>query len=131
MPITPFYAALLAIMFIFLSVRTLRTRRALKIAVGDNGNQQMLRTMRVHANFAEYTPIALILIYFFEALGGLAWLVHIFCLCLFAGRISHAYGVSQLNETYKFRVFGTAMTFTAILSAVIGTLFLYGKYFVA
>lgn len=129
MPITPFYAALLAIMFIFLSVRTLRTRRALKIAVGDNGNQQMLRAMRVHANFAEYTPIALILIYFFEALGGYAWTAHIFCLCLLAGRVSHAYGVSQVNEIYKFRIFGMTMTFAAILSAVIGLFFLYGKHF--
>jgi uncharacterized protein len=131
MPITPFYAAILALMFVFLSVRTLRTRRALKIAVGDNGNQQMLRIMRVHANFAEYTPIALLLIYFFEALGGLAWVAHIFCICLLVGRVSHAYGVSQLNEVYKFRVFGMAMTFTAILSAVIGLLLLYGKHFAA
>jgi uncharacterized protein len=129
MLITPFYAALLALLFVYLSVRTLRTRKILKIAVGDNGNQQMIRAMRVHANFAEYTPIALILIYFFEVLGGFTWLAHIFCLCLLAGRVSHAYGVSQINEIYKFRIFGMAMTFTAILSAVTGNLFLYGKFF--
>ncbi|MGB8855130.1 MAG: MAPEG family protein [Burkholderiales bacterium] len=125
MLITPFYAALLGLMFIVLSVRTLRTRRTLRIAVGDDGNQQMLRTMRVHANFAEYTPIALLLVYFFELLGGYQSLTHLFCICLLAGRISHAYGLSQLKENYKYRIFGMAMTFTAIVSASVGLLFLY------
>ena len=38
MPIVPLYAALLAIFFVFLSVRTLRLRRTLGVAVGDGGN---------------------------------------------------------------------------------------------
>jgi uncharacterized membrane protein YecN with MAPEG domain len=30
-------------------------------------------------------------------------------------RISHAYGISQINENFRFRIFGMAMTFAAIL----------------
>ena len=60
--IIPLYAALLALLFIALSVRTLRLRRHLKIAVGDAGNTQMLRAMRAHANFAEYVPMCLLLL---------------------------------------------------------------------
>ena len=52
MDIRPFYAALLGMLFFVLSVRTLRLRRKLQIAIGDAGNQQLLRAMRIHSNFA-------------------------------------------------------------------------------
>ncbi|HAY26639.1 MAG TPA: glutathione metabolism protein, partial [Candidatus Accumulibacter sp.] len=58
----PAYAALLALFFVALSIRTLRLRRELRITVGDGGNPAMLRAMRVHANFAEYVPLGLILL---------------------------------------------------------------------
>ena len=56
MRITSFYSALLALLFCALSLRTLLLRRKLRVAVGDAGNLQLLRAMRVHANFAEYVP---------------------------------------------------------------------------
>jgi uncharacterized membrane protein YecN with MAPEG domain len=59
--VTPVYAAILALIFIALSVRTLQLRRQLNIAVGDKNDLQMLRSMRVHANFAEYVPLSLLL----------------------------------------------------------------------
>ncbi len=127
MSITPFYAAILGLLFVFLSVRTLKLRRNLKIAIGDAGNQQMLRAMRVHANFAEYAPISIVLIYLFEAQGGYKILIHVLCLCLLAGRFVHAFGVSQTSENYNFRVFGMAMTFTAIITSALGLFFLYAK----
>lgn len=115
MLITGFYAALLGLLFVALSVRTLRLRRVLGIAVGDAGNPKMLRAMRVHSNFAEYIPFALFLIYLSETQGVNRLLVHALCLALLVGRLSHAYGVSQLNENYRFRVAGMAMTFTPII----------------
>ncbi len=117
MHIVPFYASLLALLFVALSVRTLRMRRRLKIAIGDAGNQAMLRAMRVHSNFAEYVPLSLLLIYFVEVSGANSLLVHVLALCLLVGRTSHAFGVSQVDENYTFRVFGMAMTFTSLVAA--------------
>jgi len=114
---TGLYAALLGLLFIALSVRTLRLRRSLRIAVGDAGNPAMLRAMRVHSNFAEYTPLALFLIYLSETQGAHSLLVHALCLALLVGRLSHAYGVSQSNEDYRYRVTGMALTFTSIVVA--------------
>jgi uncharacterized membrane protein YecN with MAPEG domain len=37
--ITPYYAAILALLFIVLSVRTIKTRREHKIAIGDGGKK--------------------------------------------------------------------------------------------
>ena len=75
-PITGMYAGILALFFVALSVRTLRTRRRNQIAVGDGGNSEMLRAMRVHGNFAEYAPLALLLIALVESNGAGANWVH-------------------------------------------------------
>ncbi|MDJ0957703.1 MAG: MAPEG family protein [Arenicellales bacterium] len=123
--ITPAYAALLALIFFGLSVRTLRLRRALQIPIGDADDQSMLRAMRVHANFAEYTPFALLLIFMLELSGVNSWLVHGLCICLTLGRLSHAFGVSKISENYRYRVFGMAMTFTALLGAAVSLLTTY------
>jgi uncharacterized membrane protein YecN with MAPEG domain len=111
------YTSLLSLFYVFLSIRTLLKRRKLKISVGDNGNSEMLRAMRVHANFAEYVPLALFLIYLTLQQGASDFVIHLLMLILFIGRISHAYGVSQTKENFIFRVSGMAMTFTVLISS--------------
>lgn len=117
MKILPLYAALLTLLFVALSIRTLRLRRSLKIGLGDAGNDRMLRAMRVHSNFAEYVPLCLLMLFLVEGQGAHASLVHALAICLLIGRLSHAYGVSQERENYAFRVAGMAMTFTTLLSS--------------
>jgi uncharacterized protein len=125
MKLLPLYAALLALVFVFLSVRTLMLRRKLQIGVGHGGNEQLLRASRVHSNFAEYVPITLMLIYFAEMQGASANFVHFAGGALLIGRILHAYGVSQVKENLNFRVVGMILTFASILSAARQVLFAY------
>jgi uncharacterized membrane protein YecN with MAPEG domain len=117
MKIVYIYAALHAIFFFALSVNTIRARRRFQIALGDAGNEKMLRAISVHANFAEYVPMSLFLLFLLEERGATPWLVHALCLALTFGRLSHAYGVSQQKENFAFRVTGMAMTFTALLTS--------------
>jgi uncharacterized protein len=117
--ILPVYAAVFAIFFVALSIRTIRQRRSLKIGLGDAGNKDMQRAVRVHANFAEYVPFSLLMIFLVEQSGVYAWLVHLLCLGLLAGRLSHAYGVSQAKENYKFRITGMALTFTTLFACAV------------
>lgn len=117
--ILPIYAAILTLLYVALSIRTLRLRRTLRIAIGDAGNERMLRAMRAHSNFAEYVPLALLLIYLAETLGAQPLLVHGLCLCLLAGRAVHAFGVSRLREDYRFRVAGMALTFTTLIVSAV------------
>ena len=127
MLITPAYAAIFALLFVALSLRTVRLRRRLRVAVGDGGDAQLQRAARVHSNFAEYVPFALVLIYFTEiGAAGNAW-VHGLCLALLAGRLLHAYGVSQVKENYRFRVASMALTFIVILSAAFLLLYAYAS----
>jgi uncharacterized membrane protein YecN with MAPEG domain len=120
--IVPIYAAILAVMFVALSIRVIALRRASKLPLGFQGDVALERRVRAQGNFAEYVPLALLLLAFVEMRGAPAWLVHAMALVLVAGRLSHAYGVSQLRESFAFRVSGMAMTFTVILSAALAIL---------
>lgn len=117
--IIPFYASLLALLFLFLSYRVIRLRRALKASIGDAGDKQLLRAMRVHSNFAEYTPLALLLLLALELQVFYPWALHVLGATLVVGRLLHAYGVSQTREQLQFRIAGMACTFAAILAAAV------------
>jgi uncharacterized protein len=114
MPITALYAALLVPLFIFLSLRVIRTRRGRKIGIGDGQDTRMLRVMRVHANFTEYVPMSLVLMALAESTGVHTLLLHAAGVALIAGRLSHAFGVSQDVENFTFRVTGMVLTFTVL-----------------
>ena len=118
--IVPFYAALLAGFYIFLSVRVVRIRRQEKVGIGDANNLRLRRAIRAHGNFAEYAPLAVILAAFVEMQQFAAVIVHALCWILIVGRLIHAYGVSQEKEDYRFRVAGMVLTLTSIaLSALL------------
>lgn len=124
MKVVTLYAGLLALLFVVLSVRTLRMRRRLRIAIGDGSDQQMLRAMRVHSNFAEYVPLSLLLLYLVEESGATPAYMHALGAALLIGRLLHAIGVSQVDEKYWFRIAGMALTLTVLIAAA--TRLLYG-----
>jgi uncharacterized protein len=78
-----------AILNLWLGVRVGRTRVAEKISIGDGGNPQLIARMRAQLNFAEYTPVVLILIALIElAQGSGEWLWTVAALYI-AARILH------------------------------------------
>ena len=125
--IVPTYAAILGLLFVALSVRTFRLRRSLRVIVGDGGNPVMLRAMRVHANFAEYVPIGLLLIALAETQGAPAAGVHLACATLLVGRVAHAVGVGRVDEDFRFRVFGMGATLGVIVLASLYLLTAYAR----
>lgn len=125
MLVTPMYAAIFGFIFVALSVRTLLLRRRLKVGIGDGEMPILARAVRVHSNYAEYVPLSLILLYFLETQVGTSLWIHILCSALLIGRITHAFGVSQVEENYRYRVIGMALTFTVIICASLGLMSSY------
>ncbi len=114
MPITAFYAALLAPLFILLSIRVIRARRACQVPLGDGGDGVVLRCMRVQANFAEYVPLTLLMMALAESLKTAPWLLHVMGIALVLSRMIHAFGVSQPKENLTLRVAGTGATLSVL-----------------
>jgi uncharacterized protein len=120
--IVPIYAAILALIYIGLAMRVIRSRRGARIAIGTGGNTELARAIRVHGNFAEYVPLTLLLLTFMEMQGRPSWWIHLLCLALIAGRLVHAYGVSQEQENILFRTVGMVTTFAVLASSSVSLL---------
>ena len=116
--IVPFYASLLAALYVFLSIRVIRMRVANRVGLGDGSNPRLQRAIRVHANFSEYVPLALILVTFVEMRHSPLALVHGLSLSLLFGRLIHSYAVGQEQENVGLRVAGMVLTFSTIGAAV-------------
>lgn len=119
---TALYAALLALIFIVLSVAVVRQRRRFQVALGDGGHAPLQRAIRAHANFAEYVPLALLVLFLAEYSGLQPTLVHLLGIILLCARISHAFGVSKEPEPLKFRVLGMVLTFSVLLLSALAIL---------
>lgn len=114
MPITALYAGLLAPLFLFLSARVIGRRRQARVEIGAGDDTELLRRMRVHANFAEYVPFAIVLIALSESLKAPAFWLHALGLTLVLARAIHAYGLSQTPHILRYRVLGMVLTFGVI-----------------
>lgn len=122
---TPFYAALLALFYVFLSGRVIKLRVKYQVGIGDGEHPLLTRAIRVQANFGEYIPIALLLVWMYETMNGAPLLVHFFGVALCVGRLLHAYGVSQPKEKLLFRQTGMVMTFLVVVVCAFSILVKY------
>jgi uncharacterized membrane protein YecN with MAPEG domain len=114
MVVTPLYAGLLALWFLVLSVRVLNYRRQ-GISFGDGGNPKVLRVVRGHANFAEYVPLALLLMAILELSRFSIYVLHALGITLVIARLLHGYALS-FTEHFQFgRVGGAALTIAVLL----------------
>jgi len=122
---TALYAALLALFYIVMSFKVVGKRRQYQIGIGSNGEMALERAIRVHGNFAEYVPFALLLMFLAEYSGLAALYIHILGVALIIGRFSHAWGVRQVKEPMRFRVFGMVLTFSVMLLSALAIFVLY------
>ena len=116
-PVTAFFAGLLALIFIALSVYVIVRRYTVKVAIGDGGDTIISRRIRAHANFAEYVPIALILMALNEINGASESWLALAGWALVLGRLLHAFSLTRFEVRRGkiiFRQIGMALTFTVI-----------------
>lgn len=112
--IIAFWTLPLTLIFIWLSFRVIRYRRAERIPLGSGGNPALERAIRAHANFAEFVPFAVLLLILAEWGGAWPLLVHALGALLVAARLSHGVGMVQDPEDYRFRVCGMMGTFSVM-----------------
>ncbi|MEM6303484.1 MAG: MAPEG family protein [Pseudomonadota bacterium] len=117
--VTPIYAALLGLFYIGLAVRVIRYRRGNRISLGDAEDKAMRKRLRVHGNFAEYAPLALILLLLVELQDTPALAVHALGLSLLAGRVLHAAGLGSTPQRMNLRVTGMVLTLSMIAVAAL------------
>jgi hypothetical protein len=124
-PITALWAAILGVLSLVLAALVVRARGSEKVIFGDGGNVVMQQRIRVHANFVEYVPLALLLLLVLELNSASALLLNVLGGSLVAGRLLHAFGLSTSTGTSPGRFVGTVLTWLVIL--IESALLLYAR----
>lgn len=129
--ITLFYAGLLALVYLALSLQVVRLRRTLQVGIGSGGHEVLDRAMRAHANFGEYVPFALLLLALLEAgTAAPSWLIHLLGALLLLGRLMHGFmGLNRRSGYSLGRFWGTCMTWLVFAAgALIGIVTAVGRW---
>jgi uncharacterized membrane protein YecN with MAPEG domain len=115
--ITLLVASLHVLFYLFLTLRVILHRKAHRIGVGTGGDAAMTRKVRVHANFAEYVPLALLMLALLELSGTAAVVLWTCGVLLLAARVLHAVGLGS-SAGYSTGRFGGALLTFGVLAAM-------------
>jgi hypothetical protein len=126
MVVTPLYAALLALWFAVLTLRVVQERRRAGVSLGDGRKPELQRAIRGHANFAEYAPLALLMLGILELSRISIYALHALGMTLLVARLLHGYALSFVAESRFGRFWGTLLTQGVLL--VEALLCLYQAY---
>ena len=130
MPITPLFAAIFALAYVYLSISVVKLRFSEKIVLGvetkDNVvSAPMLKAVRIHANFIEYVPMALILFWFLEIVTSSSAMVFWLACILLVARVAHVIGMNNPKRYLLCRQCGVVATFGVISFSAIKLIWSY------
>ena len=123
-PVFPFYTAIytaiLGLLAALLTVNVIVNRVRAKVDFGDGSVAALAQAVRAQGNFAEHTPLALLLIGLVEAFGYRSALVNGLAVVLLLARLLSAWGLnSSLKQTFG-RQSGAGLTIlVTVISAVL------------
>ena len=105
---------ILLFIFIALSFNAAFIRRKSGLAVGEGDNETLLRAVRAHGNFTEFTPMFLISLFLIDHISKNCEYVLVIGSGFILGRIFHA--LSMFLKKGLLRVAGMMLTFIPLIS---------------
>ena len=129
LPITALYAGILAIFALVLSARAggMRGKSGISVLYGEPANMELAERVRVHQNFLEYVPMAVIIMGLIEANGGSSTFLHSMGIVLIIARVAHAIGLKHDNIAHPGRAIGAGGTALMTLVAAVYLLWMVVK----
>lgn len=108
------FIAAAALVNFWLAMRCGQVRMAEKISHGDGGSPLLSRRMRAQLNFAENTPIILLLVLALELAGANSDILWVIAALYIVARICHGLGMDA--DSSKLRSFGVMATMLITLA---------------
>lgn len=109
-------ASLHVLLYLVLTMRVVLHRNVYKVGVGTGGDAVLTRKVRVHGNFSEYVPLALLMLAMLELSATPATLLWVFGIALLLARVLHAIGLGS-SAGYSFgRFSGALLTFATLVA---------------
>ena len=110
--------SVMGLIMIWLAARVIAGRVKGDVIIGDGENADLLYRIRAQGNFAEYTPLFLILLGALELSAGNQTVLMVLAVVFVVARILHVFGMGE-NANLKFRQIGMIATFLSIAVASI------------
>lgn len=120
--VTPLYAGILVLWFVVMSARVVDIRRR-GISFGDNGDPAITRVVRAQGNFAEYVPVALLMMAFLEANRFSIYWLHALGIVLVVARLLHGLALSFGWQRRTGRMAGAGLTFIVLIVEAVQCLY--------
>ena len=127
MNISILFTIIFIIFYLILTIITIKARKSTKVAYGDDGNKELIKAVRAHGNFFEFTVFFIISSFLLEILDAGQIYILFVNIVFLLGRIFHAY--SMLKEKILFRMIGMMATLSCYAVNCIYLLYLYSQYF--
>ena len=126
LPITALYAGIMMIFALVLSFYggSFRGKSGISVLFGEPANMELAERIRIHQNFLEYVPMAIILMGVIEINGGNTTFLHVFGVVLIIARIAHAIGLKHDNMGHPGRVIGAGGTALISIAAALYALWM-------
>lgn len=102
--ITGLYAGIFALLFVVLTILTIRQRIRHDQRIGDDGRHELRQHIRAHGNFSEYVPFGLLMMLLLEMQNTSSYWLHGIGMVFLIGRAAHAYGLIA-QEIYRDNIF--------------------------
>ncbi|WP_418114912.1 MAPEG family protein [Vibrio scophthalmi] len=115
--ITALYAALLAVLMMWLAVQVIKQRRKNKVAYADGGIEGLQIARSAQGNAVDSIPITVILLALLEMNGANVLLIHGIGILFLVARIVHARAI--LAQDLNGRIMGMKLTFATMFTLVI------------
>ncbi len=109
------WSGLLILLMVFLSFRTIFTRRRFAVSFGDGGHAELTAASRIFGNAAEYIPPCLAILVLLALLGFQPIWVHAIGGGMLLGRILHAWGLGKAKQPSFGRMSGMILTQAALV----------------
>ncbi|GIK87919.1 MAG: MAPEG family protein [Burkholderiales bacterium] len=113
--VTALYAGLVGVLLLVLAALVSRLRRARRVGLGDGGDRDLQRAIRVHGNAVEWAVPGVLLLLVAELNRAHPWLLHLCGVALVAGRVLHAAGLTRTAGVSFGRFVGSGLSWTAVL----------------
>lgn len=113
--VTGLYAGLLTLIYLALAGYIIRLRWKHRVGLGTGEAEELKVAVRMHGNFIEYVPLALVLFAVMEVQHAQPALLHGLGIALVIARACHALGLLRSVGVSLLRTVGVLTTFAVLL----------------
>lgn len=126
--ITGFYAGILALWLVFLILSVVRLRWRYRVGLGDGGEKELTRAIRIHGNFIETAPFLIVMMGMMEMWSILQpAALHAYGAALVLSRLLHWRGLTSSATTSFGRTAGTVLVCLLLATGAAAMIFAFAR----